>query len=46
MKFAVPRTVDAITRALFLADAEAHYAAMKAYDTPEFPLAFARDTKP
>ena len=46
MKFAVPRTVDAITRALFLADAEAHYAAMKAYDTPEFPHAFARDTKP
>lgn len=45
MKFAVPRVVDAITRALFLDDAEAHYSAMKAYDTPEFPLAFARDAK-
>ena len=45
MKFAVPRTVDAITRALFMADAEAHYAAMIAYDTPEFPLTFARDAK-
>jgi cation diffusion facilitator CzcD-associated flavoprotein CzcO len=45
MKFAVPRTVDAITRALFTEDAEAHYAAMAAYDTPEFPLTFARDAK-
>ncbi len=46
MKFAVPRTVNAITRDLFMADADAHYAVMTAYDTPEFPLAFARDTKP
>ena len=46
MKFAVPRTVNAITRDLFMADADAHYAAMTAYDTPEFPLAFARDAKP
>ncbi len=46
MKFAVPRTVEAITRDLFRADADVHYAAMTAYDTPEFPLVFARDAKP
>jgi cation diffusion facilitator CzcD-associated flavoprotein CzcO len=43
MKFAVPRLVSALTRDLFRADIEAHYARMMAYDTPEFPLTFARD---
>jgi cation diffusion facilitator CzcD-associated flavoprotein CzcO len=42
MKFAVPRLVGALTRDLFRADIEAHYAHMMAYDTPEFPLDFAR----
>jgi cation diffusion facilitator CzcD-associated flavoprotein CzcO len=43
MKFAVPRLVDAITRDLFFADIERHYAALLAYRTPEFGLEFARD---
>ncbi len=43
MKFAVPRLVNTLTRDLFRADVEAHYARLMAYDTPEFPLAFARD---
>lgn len=43
MKFAVPRLVNAITRDLFTSDIEHHYATMMAYDTPEFPLTFARD---
>jgi cation diffusion facilitator CzcD-associated flavoprotein CzcO len=43
MKFAVPRLAFAITRDLFTADIEHHYATMMAYDTPEFPLTFARD---
>lgn len=44
MKFAAPRLAFAITRDLFTADIEHHYATMMAYDTPEFPLTFARDT--
>lgn len=43
MKFAAPRLAAALTRDLFMADVEQHYAAMLAYDTPEFPLVFARD---
>jgi cation diffusion facilitator CzcD-associated flavoprotein CzcO len=43
MKFAVPRLAFAITRDLFTKDIEHHYATMMAYDTPEFPLTFARD---
>lgn len=43
MKFAVPRLVNALTRDLFSADIEAHYARLMAYDVPEFPLTFARD---
>lgn len=38
MKFAAPRLAQAISADLFAADAEAHYQAMLAYDTPEFPL--------
>lgn len=38
MKFAVPRLVDAITRDLFVADIDRHYANLRAYRTPEFPL--------
>ncbi len=45
MKFAVPRLAGAITRDLFCADAEKHYANLVAYDTPEFALEFARDAK-
>lgn len=45
MKFAVPRMVNAITRDLFMADADAHYTLMTEYATPEFPLVFARDAK-
>jgi cation diffusion facilitator CzcD-associated flavoprotein CzcO len=43
MKFAVPRLAFAITRDLFAADIDHHYATMMAYETPEFPLTFARD---
>lgn len=43
MKFAVPRLVERITRDLFTADIDTHYANLLAYETPEFPLTFARD---
>jgi cation diffusion facilitator CzcD-associated flavoprotein CzcO len=43
MKFAVPRVVHAIGRDLFNADIATHEARLLAYDTPEFPLVFARD---
>ena len=43
MKFAVPRLVNAMTRDLFVADIEQHHANLVGYDTPEFPLVFARD---
>jgi len=38
MKFAAPRLAQAIAADLFAADAEAHYRALVAYDTPEFTL--------
>jgi cation diffusion facilitator CzcD-associated flavoprotein CzcO len=38
MKFAAPRLAQAIVSDLFAADAEAHYQALVAYDTPEFTL--------
>jgi cation diffusion facilitator CzcD-associated flavoprotein CzcO len=38
MKFAAPRLAQAIAADLFAADAEAHYQALLAYDTPEFAL--------
>jgi cation diffusion facilitator CzcD-associated flavoprotein CzcO len=38
MKFAAPRLAQAIAADLFAADAEAHYQALVAYDTPEFLL--------
>jgi len=38
MKFAAPRLAQAISADLFAADAEAHYRALVAYDTPEFTL--------
>lgn len=37
MKFAAPRLAQALASDLFAADAEAHYQALLAYDTPEFP---------
>jgi cation diffusion facilitator CzcD-associated flavoprotein CzcO len=43
MKFAVPRLVSVLTRDLFRADIEIHHARLMAYDSPEFPLDFARD---
>jgi cation diffusion facilitator CzcD-associated flavoprotein CzcO len=43
MKFAVPRAAHAIAAGLFQDDLAAHEAAIRAYDTPEFPLVFARD---
>jgi hypothetical protein len=43
MKFAVPRAAHAIAASLFRADLAAHEAAIRAYDTPEFALVFARD---
>ncbi len=43
MKFAVPRLAHAITRDLFARDVRQHYDSLMAYDTPEFPLTFARD---
>ena len=46
MKFVVPRLVGAITRDLFIGDIEHHYAVMMDYQTPEFPLSFARDRLP
>jgi cation diffusion facilitator CzcD-associated flavoprotein CzcO len=36
LKFAAPRIAAGIARALFAEDAEAHYADLLAYDTPEF----------
>lgn len=36
LKFAAPRLVSGVTRALFAEDAEAHYADLVAYDAPEF----------
>lgn len=36
MKFAVPRLVGGITRDLFREDADAHFADLLRYDTPEF----------
>jgi len=38
MKFAATRLAQAIAADLFAADAEAHYQALLAYDTPEFTL--------
>jgi cation diffusion facilitator CzcD-associated flavoprotein CzcO len=38
MKFAAPRLAQALAADLFAADAEAHFRALLAYDTPEFPL--------
>ncbi len=38
MKFAAPRLAQALAADLFAADAEAHFAALVAYDTPEFTL--------
>jgi cation diffusion facilitator CzcD-associated flavoprotein CzcO len=43
LKFAAPRLADAITRDLFRQDAAYHERRFLAYDTPEFPLTFARD---
>ena len=43
MKFAVPRLVQAIGRDLFRADFAIHEQQIRSYDTPEFPLVFARD---
>jgi cation diffusion facilitator CzcD-associated flavoprotein CzcO len=43
MKFAVPRVAQAISRDLFRGDIAAHEQALLAYDTPEFPMVFARD---
>lgn len=45
MKFAVPRVVNAITRDLFMADIDQHYENLRRYDTPEFPMVFARDAR-
>jgi cation diffusion facilitator CzcD-associated flavoprotein CzcO len=45
MKFAAPRLAHAITRDLFRADVQQHYDAMLAYQVPEFPLTFARDSE-
>jgi cation diffusion facilitator CzcD-associated flavoprotein CzcO len=43
MKFAAPRVVHAIGRDLFQGDIAHHEAQLLAYDTPEFPLVYARD---
>lgn len=45
MKFAVPRLVAGITRALFIEDADRHFETVLAYDTPEFPTTWARDRR-
>ena len=45
MKFAVPRAAHAIAAGLFSDDLAYHEAALRAYDTPEFPLVFARDAQ-
>jgi len=46
MKFAVPRMVHAITRDLFRGEFAVHEGRIRGYDTPEFPLTFARDLAP
>jgi FAD-dependent urate hydroxylase len=38
MKFAVPKLVHGITRDLYMADLDAHWASLQAYDTPEFEI--------
>lgn len=43
MKFAVPRAAHALAASLFRADLARHEAEIRAYDTPEFGLQFARD---
>jgi FAD-dependent urate hydroxylase len=43
MRFAAPRVVSAIGRDLFRGDVAIHEAKLRDYDTPEFPLVFARD---
>ncbi|MBI3196506.1 MAG: hypothetical protein HYZ40_03130 [Rhodospirillales bacterium] len=43
MKFAVPRLVEGLTRDLFRAEADRLWQGLTAYDTPEFPMRFARD---
>jgi len=45
MKFAVPRVVHAIGHDLFQADIAHHAERLLSYDTPEFPLVFARDAE-
>lgn len=45
MKQIVPRLVGGITRALFAEDFAHHEARIRAYQEPEFPLAFARDER-
>lgn len=45
MKFAVPRAAHALAAGLFREDLALHEAAIRAYDTPEFPLVFARDVQ-
>ena len=46
MKYAVPRIVSAITRSLFLEDFASHEQMIRAYETPEFELRYARDLQP
>jgi len=46
MKFAVPRAAYAIAASLFGADFALHEATIRAYDTPEFELVYARDVQP
>ncbi len=43
MKFAVPRLVEGLTRELFRAEIDRLWQGLAAYDTPEFPMRFARD---
>ena len=43
MKFAVPRLVEGLTRDLFRAEIDRLWQGLTAYDTPEFPIRFARD---
>jgi len=38
MKFAVPKLVHGLTRDLYMADLDAHWASLEAYDTPEFEI--------
>jgi FAD-dependent urate hydroxylase len=46
MKYAAPRIAQSISRDLFRADINTHFANMRAYQEPEFSLTFARDRKP